>query len=277
MNGESYFRILPMYILLFRIVSETSEIFLSELYSDLIDRFCRIADNQFRKDLISKMRKTKTERLRKRVDTKQNTSSVLTMKIIFNDKSDAKQSTHFKLKSYIFDHGKSCFSSFVKNDLLKLCKAYEIEASSGTTNDVIKQKLCSIIPSADGVSFPEYLNETTSQATTETDETGSKISRQEQPEHSTSSEQSVASSSTAQTHSSEPAKSYVQKQKKRRGKTKLATKSKKCKKSKSTAQSSNMDDTDTVCPLCKTVYAEGEDWVACNTKHNISVQPLGWY
>lgn len=33
---------------------------------------------------------------------------------------------------------------------------------------------------------------------------------------------------------------------------------------KSTTQSSNMDDTDTVCPLCKTFYAEGEDWIACN-------------
>jgi len=91
------------------------------------------------------------------------------------------------LKSYIFDHGKSCFSSFVKNDLLKLCKAYEIEASSGTTNDVIKHKLFSIIPSADGVRFPEYLNETTSRATTETDKAGPKISHHEQPARATSS------------------------------------------------------------------------------------------
>lgn len=119
------------------------------------------------------------------------------MKIIFNDKSEAKQSTHFKLKLYIFHHGKSCFSSFVKNELLKLCKAYEIEASSGTTNDVIKQKLCSIIRSAEGVSFSKYLNETTSQATTETDEAGPKMSHQEQPARTASSEQSVASSSTA--------------------------------------------------------------------------------
>lgn len=184
------------------------------------------------------------------------------MKIIFNHKSEAKQSIHFKLKSYIFDHGKSCFSNFVKNDLLKLCKAYAIAASSDTTNDVIKQKLCSIIHSADGVSLPKYLNETTSQATTETDAAGPTISHQEQSVRETSSEQSIAP--TAQTHSSEPAKSYVQKQKMRRDKTKLTTKSKKCKKSKSRAQSNKMDNTDTVCPLCKTVYAERGDWIACD-------------
>lgn len=41
--------------------------FLKELYFDLILRFCRVADNQFRKDLIKSFGRQKSETLRKKV------------------------------------------------------------------------------------------------------------------------------------------------------------------------------------------------------------------
>ena len=46
------------------VVNETSEMCLQELYEDIIKRFCRIANNQFRKVILTKICKTKTERLR---------------------------------------------------------------------------------------------------------------------------------------------------------------------------------------------------------------------
>ncbi|KAJ8311488.1 hypothetical protein KUTeg_010843 [Tegillarca granosa] len=109
---------------------------LHELFKDLIEKFCRIADNEFRKKMLHVLQKTKTECLRKRVDLTQNVCSTLTMKNIFEDKSDRRQGSHLKLKSLIFDFGISCLHTFTKKDLLRL-----------------------IIPSSDNIRYPQHLNE----------------------------------------------------------------------------------------------------------------------
>ncbi|XP_071166174.1 uncharacterized protein [Mytilus edulis] len=93
---------------------ESSESCLKELYNDIIERFCRIADNQFRKDFLVTYGKQKTERLRKRVDSKTNSSSVLTMKCINQDKSKSKISSHHKLQAVIIDHGAAGLIDFSK-------------------------------------------------------------------------------------------------------------------------------------------------------------------
>lgn len=82
------------------------------------------------------------------------------MKTILNDKSECKKSTHFKIKSGLIDHGKALFGNFTKKDMLILCKAYDIQISTSSSNDVIKDKLCSVIESSDGILFPKYLEET---------------------------------------------------------------------------------------------------------------------
>ncbi|CAG2207257.1 PIF1 [Mytilus edulis] len=118
---------------------ESSESCLIELYNDIIERFCRIADNQFRKDFLVTYGKQKTERLRKRVDSKTNSSSVLTMKCINQDKSKSKISSHHKLQAVIIDH------------------AYGIEIQCNSKKSVIKDKLCELIPSQISIVFPEHL------------------------------------------------------------------------------------------------------------------------
>jgi hypothetical protein len=50
-----------------RVNDEVARTFLKELYFDLILRFCRVADNQFRKDLIKSFGRQKSETLRKKV------------------------------------------------------------------------------------------------------------------------------------------------------------------------------------------------------------------
>ncbi|CAC5389310.1 PIF1 [Mytilus coruscus] len=144
---------------IFMVCSQDSEQCLIELYTDVVLRFCRISDNEFRKGILRQFGKTKTERLRKKVDSKVSTSGTLTMKNIYGDNSQGKVSSHLKLKSLVFDSSKSAFSNFVKNDLLKLCHAYAIQIATNSTNDKIKDKLCSVLSSALEIPFPEYLNE----------------------------------------------------------------------------------------------------------------------
>ncbi|CAC5368770.1 unnamed protein product [Mytilus coruscus] len=145
----------------FLVTHELAEICLQELFQDIIKRFCRIADNKFRKDILTKIGKIKTERLRKRVDAKKPVAmQTVNMKTILNDKSECKRSSHFKIKSCLIDHGKVLFGNFNKKDMLILCKAYDIQISTSSTNDVIKDELCSVIESSDRILFSKYLEET---------------------------------------------------------------------------------------------------------------------
>ena len=118
----------------FLVAQQLAHLFLRELFEDIINRFCRIADNLFRKDILTKIRKIKTDRLRKQVDFKQPISvQAVNMKAFLNDKSEGKQSTHFKLKSGFIDDEKTLFSKFNKKELLLLCKVYDIIISSNST------------------------------------------------------------------------------------------------------------------------------------------------
>lgn len=113
--------------------------YLHELYDDVNKRFCRVADNQFRKDILHQVGKAKTERLRKRIDTKSTSKSEFSMKSVNEDKSDEKYSTHLKLKSKIFDDSKSSFNGFLKTDLAIVCKAYEIQFTAKDSINNLKE------------------------------------------------------------------------------------------------------------------------------------------
>ena len=101
---------------------------LKELYSDLILRYCGVADNQFRKDLMKNFGLQKTEALRKRVvetqKPKDSTLIKLSMTYILQDKSKDKISSHLKLN--LIDIGTSVFKSFSKKELLLLSNAYDL-------------------------------------------------------------------------------------------------------------------------------------------------------
>ena len=143
-NWRSLFSNLEISESIVRVSSDDAHECLNELFIDLVERFCKIADNEFRKQLLTNFGKKKTKRLRKRVDIKQKGPGVSTvsMKNIYADKSDRKTSSHLKLKSLIFDTGKACFQNFLKKDLIKLCTAYDIHVSPHITNEVLKEKLC---------------------------------------------------------------------------------------------------------------------------------------
>jgi len=204
--------------------------------------------------MLTKIGKTKSERLRKRVDaTKGSTCmQLVNMKAIFNDKSQGKQSTHFKLKSYIFDQGQTTLNNFTKNELIKLCNGNGIKMSTSNTHAVIREKLCSVIPSVDAILHPEYLQE-------------SFISSESIAV--SKSAQSIQPGSSTATTSTLPSLEFTGKKLQKR-KRKCKTNSKFTAKSKSKSSKQNLqnvqEDQDTVCPLCKSVYVEGQDWIACD-------------
>ncbi|CAG2199801.1 PIF1 [Mytilus edulis] len=244
-----------------RIVHQTAEQCLHELFEDVVHRFCRIADNQFRKDFLMTVGKSKTESLRKRVDSKHSKTvapSILNMKNIYNDKSVSKQSTHFKLKSAIFDQGNSAFVNFVKNDLLKLCKSYDIKMSCSSSNDVIKQKLCSKIPSLEGFSHPQYLQQAVSDTTTVSTSTKSKHATSSEATQSTSGEATPSTPSEATPSTSIRNTSATQPRRRKR-KSKFTTRSQ-----RKSSKTENKEEKETVCPLCQSVYIDGDDWIACD-------------
>lgn len=220
-----------------RIPSDDALECLNELFIDIVERFCKIADNEFRKQLLRDFGKKKTERLRKRVDIKQKGPGIctLSMKNMYADKSDRKTSSHLKLKSLIFDNDKVCFQNFVKKDLMKLCNAYDIQVPSHITNEVLKKKLCSAIASAGDICHPECLTESSSIQVS--------VPVAENPTPSTSA-QSV--------------ECQLKPNKKRRM-SKYTSKSKK--KTKQTDQTKHI----TICPLCEKVHEKGDDdWLACD-------------
>ena len=142
---------------IFKVNIEDANECLLELFKDLIERFCKIADNEFRGRILRVLHKTKSERLRKRVDSKKNASCTLTMSNLLEDKSESKQSSHLKLKSLIYDTGKSCLQNFTKKDLLQLCFAYGIKVSTSAKKDDIKNLLCSALTSTDKMKHPQHL------------------------------------------------------------------------------------------------------------------------
>lgn len=95
-------------------------------------RFCRVADNQFRKDMIKVFRNQKTDTLRKRV-VESSASSVfkdsttkLTMMYINNDDSPGKLRSHLKIQSLILETGPLALKRFTKTQLLNIAKAYNL-------------------------------------------------------------------------------------------------------------------------------------------------------
>ncbi|KAJ8310830.1 hypothetical protein KUTeg_012695 [Tegillarca granosa] len=259
-NLFSKFEILDKY--LFTSV-KNAENSLQELYADVILRFCRIADNQFRKDILHQVGKTKSERLRKRVDSKSTSKSELNMKFIYEDKSDEKHSTHLKLKSKIFDDGKLCFNKFAKTDLSKLCKAYEIQFASRDSVDTLKEKLCAVIPERDKITFAVHLKkvsvihepvqESTSQSTELGEPGPSSDLGEPQPGPSTSTE--APSVGDPVSISASQTKSKLKKRKSVFSKT-----SRNKKKGKSTRENEDK----TICPICKNEYLQHEEWLACD-------------
>ncbi|XP_063406721.1 uncharacterized protein LOC134690660 [Mytilus trossulus] len=239
---------------IFMVDSQDSEQCLNELYTDVVLRFCRISDNEFRKGILRQFGKTKTERLRKKVDSKVSTSGTLTMKSIYGDNSKGKVSSHLKLKSLAFDSSKSAFSNFVKNDLLKLCHAYAIQIASNSTNDKIKDKLCSVLSSALEIPFPEYLNESGPTKSPPTDQTLDSTQTTVQSVPDVSDEQ--VPSTSGQSEVTIKAKPKVKRKRKR---SKFVTKTKKKK-----SNTENQGEKDTICPLCQRIYVDGDEWIACD-------------
>lgn len=87
-----------------RVDKELADLSIKELFSDLIWRFCRISNDQFRKDMLRTLKKQKSDSLRKRVIEvpKDARMTQLSMSYIIKDNSVDKKSSHLKLQSLIF-------------------------------------------------------------------------------------------------------------------------------------------------------------------------------
>ncbi|KAL3888891.1 hypothetical protein ACJMK2_001251 [Sinanodonta woodiana] len=131
-----------------------------DVYEDLIGRFCRIGDSQFRKDTITRLGKLKQDSLRKRVimrskHTHSSDALALNMKYILEDQSENKLYSHLKLKSQIYDLNDVVFTSFLKSELILLCKAYGIAAGNVQKSGLINQ-LCTVMPTLNEMPRPNF-------------------------------------------------------------------------------------------------------------------------
>ncbi|KAL3858749.1 hypothetical protein ACJMK2_009002 [Sinanodonta woodiana] len=211
-----------------------------DVYEDLIGRFCRIGDSQFRKDTITRLGKLKQDSLRKRVvmrskHTHSSDALALNMKYISEDQSENKLYSHLKLKSQIYYPNDVVFTSFLKSDLILLCKAYGIAAGNVQKSGPINQ-LCTVIPTLNEMPKPNF-------------------SVQNNPVVS-----SLKASSNEDTSSCSKSQPCTRKRTiEEKGKGKVKGKGKK------KMETCDKDNTDTsVCSVYRRHYAEGEFWIQCD-------------
>lgn len=213
---------------------------LKELYDDMIWRFCRVADNQFRKDMIKVFRKQKTDTLRKRV-VESSASSVLkdgttklTMMYINNDDSPGKLRSHLKIQSLILKTGPLALKGFSKTQLLNIAKAYNLTQSMKSTKATIIDNLIHHIPNCPGIPNTDVLTS------------------DDAPE--LPSEEAVPSSSSVQTQSEKTVG--------RKRKVKSVYTRKKRKTQTVVAEFESKDET--VCSNCGLVKTDEDDWIQCD-------------
>lgn len=217
---------------------------LKEIYEELIIRFCRVADNQFRKNLIMSFGLQKTEALRKRVvGTPRNTDSFkISMSCILNDKSENKISSHLKLQCGICDLGESVFKSFTKKQLFCLSAAYNLNMKNKMDKKTICDNLilqipkCATIPNISVLStcFEENIPE------------------EGQP-----------STSKTQLQSSQSVQKKVTTTRRKRKST-LTSKRKKSKKNPVEIVTEEENTDNTLCAKCFRQYDKNDDWVQCD-------------
>jgi ATP-dependent DNA helicase PIF1 len=139
--------------------------FLFDLMALTITPYIHVRCNQFRKDMIDKLRDTKTLEIRKAVWNRKRkgkatsgipckkVNSKLTMKVILEDKSTDFQVSHERLKSLCVSE-KSHLSSFGKEDLKILCQAYNVVYNSRWKKDDLIKGVADKIMISDSVVNP---------------------------------------------------------------------------------------------------------------------------
>ena len=131
-----------------------------DIFKEVNFRYTRVCAKQFRKDLKDSFQLEKTKAHRKQIDEKREKAnaklSVLNMKQI---KSELPELVHLKLKIMATEYPE-VFSSreFNKNDILCLCKAYNMEIKSITKKDELANGLIRVISEVDRMPEPEALH-----------------------------------------------------------------------------------------------------------------------
>jgi len=229
---------------------------LQGLFADLIVRFCHVADNQFRKDLIRSFALSKSESLRKRVvntkTKKDSTVSKLNMAYILNDKSENKITSHLKLKSNISECGLSAFDNFTKKQLVSLCKAYTVKIANSNDKKTICGKLQSAIQT---LSLIPKVEELSKDCVEEVD----KLLLSET--HSSEDQQPSTSGVSISVVQDKPVEKPEQSKKTERKKRKCSSLTYKRKK-KTKTPSKKKDET--LCSKCSRIYDENDDWIQCD-------------
>ena len=213
-----------------RVDKELADLSIKELFSDLIWRFCRISNDQFRKDMLRTLKKQKSESLRKRVIEipKDARMTQLSMSYIIKDNSVDKKSSHFKLQSLIFDAGESILKSFTKKEILLLSKTYNLNLFMKNDKNQLCDSLAKEIPKFQSMPDTSVFSDS---------------AQPEQQEH-------------AIVESKQPTmKTSV----KRKAKSKFTMK-----KTRKTKVAVEEEKDDTKCANCDRLYYENENWIQCD-------------
>lgn len=112
---------------------------IDSIFSEILEKYIKISAAQFRLEYKRELRIRKEETHRKQIRIRADKASKqkLTFSFIIDDRSNCKMKSHLRLQSELLEND-NFFEIFSKSDVMRLCKAYNLNVS----NRMTKNELC---------------------------------------------------------------------------------------------------------------------------------------
>lgn len=112
---------------------------IDSIFSEILKKYIKMSSAQFRQEYKRELRVQKEEAHRKQIRMRADKASKqkLTFSFIIDDKSDCKMKSHLRLQSELLEND-NFLEIFSKSDVMRLCKAYNLNVS----NRMKKNELC---------------------------------------------------------------------------------------------------------------------------------------
>ena len=132
---------------------------INSLLHEVVSKYLKMSSAQFRREFKRELQIQKEESHRKniRMRKEKQKKRAIDYNEIMQDSSNKKQKTHLRLKSELADGSSEFLTFFTRDQLVKICKAYDIKV----TTKMNKTQLCSMIsekvPELSDIARPEFL------------------------------------------------------------------------------------------------------------------------
>ena len=130
-----------------------SKTLISDLFCDVARKYLKMSSSQFRSDYKRELKIEKEEAHRKSIrmrKEKQEQKKAFSFEFLVQDKSAQKIKSHLRLQSELSD-SKDFLLLFNKDQLLRLCDAYDLKAPKRNTKDQLADLLMQNVPTSCGM------------------------------------------------------------------------------------------------------------------------------